>query len=82
MLTQASGSKLWLTPEEHWDKTSIDIVQCSVYRIKLSDKNKLLQPESCTRWNNLPNSVKQETTVNMFKNRFDEYMKQGVFIPN
>ena len=33
-------------------------------------------------WNNLPNSVKQATTVNMFKNRFDEYMKQGVFIPN
>ena len=33
-------------------------------------------------WNNLPNSVKQATTVNLFKNRFDEYMKQGAFIPN
>ena len=32
-------------------------------------------------WNALSNWVKQSTTVNMFKNRLDEHMKQGLFLP-
>ena len=33
-------------------------------------------------WNSLPNWVKQSTTVNMFKNRLDEHMEQGVLQPH
>ena len=32
-------------------------------------------------WNSLPNWVKQSTTVNMFKNRLDEHLEQGVLQP-
>ena len=31
--------------------------------------------------NALSNWVKQSTTVNMFKNRLDELMQQGLFLP-
>ena len=32
-------------------------------------------------WNSLPNWVKQSSTVNMFKNRLDDHMEQGVLQP-
>ena len=43
-------------------------------------RNDIFSQRMVAPWNVLPNWVKQSTTVNMFKNRLDGHIQQGLFL--